>query len=46
MDGARGHGGGRPAGDPGLARALEELAFFTTDVKVLGVYPAARERGE
>ncbi|GAA4687335.1 prephenate dehydratase [Nocardioides nanhaiensis] len=26
--------------DPGLARALEELAFFTTDVKVLGVYPA------
>ena len=36
---------GHPA-DPGLARALEELAFFTTDVKVLGVYPAARERGE
>ncbi len=31
---------------PGVARALEELAFFTTDVKVLGVYPAARERGE
>ncbi|WP_193609772.1 prephenate dehydratase [Nocardioides lijunqiniae] len=26
--------------DPGLARALEELAFFTTEVKVLGVYPA------
>ncbi|MEV7429602.1 MULTISPECIES: prephenate dehydratase [unclassified Nocardioides] len=26
--------------DPGLARALEELAFFTTDIKVLGVYPA------
>jgi prephenate dehydratase len=26
--------------DPGLARALEELAFFTTDVKILGVYPA------
>lgn len=26
--------------DPGLARALEELRFFTTDVKVLGVYPA------
>jgi prephenate dehydratase len=21
-------------------RALEELAFFTTEVKVLGVYPA------
>ena len=29
---------GHPA-DPGVARALEELAFFTTDVKVLGVYP-------
>ena len=26
--------------DPALARALEELAFFTTDVKMLGVYPA------
>jgi prephenate dehydratase len=26
--------------DPGLKRALEELAFFTTDIKVLGVYPA------
>ncbi|MBJ7530473.1 MAG: prephenate dehydratase [Nocardioides sp.] len=26
--------------DPGLKRALEELAFFTTDVKILGVYPA------
>jgi prephenate dehydratase len=26
--------------DPGLKNALEELAFFTTDVKVLGVYPA------
>ncbi|HYH34049.1 MAG TPA: prephenate dehydratase [Nocardioides sp.] len=34
---------GHPA-DPGVARALEELAFFTTDVKVLGVYPAAPER--
>jgi prephenate dehydratase len=32
--------------DPGLANALEELEFFTTDVKILGVYPAAdfRER--
>jgi prephenate dehydratase len=30
---------GHPS-DPGVARALEELAFFTTDVKVLGVYPA------
>ena len=26
--------------DVGLARALEELRFFTTDVKILGVYPA------
>ncbi len=26
--------------EPGLARALEELAFFTTEVKILGVYPA------
>jgi prephenate dehydratase len=26
--------------DTGLKNALEELAFFTTDVKILGVYPA------
>jgi prephenate dehydratase len=26
--------------DVGVRRALEELAFFTTDVKILGVYPA------
>ena len=26
--------------DIGLKHALEELAFFTTDVKILGVYPA------
>jgi len=26
--------------DPPVARALEELRFFTTDVKILGVYPA------
>ncbi len=26
--------------EPGLARALEELTFFTTEVKILGVYPA------
>ncbi len=26
--------------DLGLRRALEELAFFTTDVKIMGVYPA------
>jgi prephenate dehydratase len=30
--------------DPALARALEELAFFTTDIKVLGVYPASPDR--
>ena len=30
--------------DLGVRRALEELAFFTTDVKILGVYPAAPER--
>jgi prephenate dehydratase len=30
---------GHPS-DIGLARALEELTFFTTEVKVLGVYPA------
>jgi prephenate dehydratase len=32
--------------DPGLKRALEELAFFTTDVKILGVYPADAFRSE
>jgi prephenate dehydratase len=26
--------------DVGVGRALEELEFFTTEVKVLGVYPA------
>ena len=26
--------------DPGVARALEELSFFTTEVKMMGVYPA------
>jgi prephenate dehydratase len=26
--------------DVPLERALEELTFFTTDVKILGVYPA------
>jgi prephenate dehydratase len=30
--------------EPGLKRALEELAFFTTDIKVLGVYPASPSR--
>jgi prephenate dehydratase len=31
--------------DPPVARALEELRYFTTEVRMLGVYPAARERG-
>jgi prephenate dehydratase len=31
--------------DPGLKRALEELSFFTTDVTVIGVYPADDFRG-
>ena len=26
--------------DPPLARALEELAFFSKEVRILGVYPA------
>jgi prephenate dehydratase len=26
--------------DAAVRNALEELAFFTTDVKILGVYPA------
>ena len=30
--------------DPPVARALEELGFFTTHVNVLGVYPADRRR--
>jgi len=30
--------------DPGVGRALEELTFFTTEVKILGVYPADPER--
>jgi prephenate dehydratase len=31
--------------DPGLKRALEELSFFTTEIKVIGVYPADPFRG-
>jgi len=31
--------------DAPVARALEELAYFTTHVTVLGVYPADRQRG-
>ncbi|MDR6174850.1 prephenate dehydratase [Nocardioides zeae] len=32
--------------DVGLARALEELQFFTHEVKILGVYPADPHRQE
>ncbi|GAB2776382.1 prephenate dehydratase [Nocardioides salsibiostraticola] len=35
---------GHPEDAP-LRRALEELSFFTTDVKILGVYPADAFRG-
>jgi prephenate dehydratase len=31
--------------DANVARALEELRYFTSEVTLLGVYPAARERG-
>jgi prephenate dehydratase len=31
--------------DPAVARALEELAYFTSSLEVLGVYPADRTRG-
>jgi len=31
-------------GDRNVALALEELRYFTTNVEILGVYPAARER--
>lgn len=30
--------------DPGVARALDELGFFTTELNILGVYPADRKR--
>jgi prephenate dehydratase len=32
--------------DPPVARALEELGFFSTEVHVLGAYPASRYRVE
>ena len=31
--------------DPNVALALEELQYFTSEVRILGVYPADRERG-
>jgi len=30
--------------DPGVRRAMEELAFFTSEIRVLGTYPAAYPR--
>jgi prephenate dehydratase len=36
---------GHPA-DPPVRRALEELEFFTTEVKILGVYPADEFRSQ
>ncbi|BDV40233.1 hypothetical protein DSM21852_34860 [Methylocystis bryophila] len=30
--------------EPALSRALEELRFFSREVEMLGVYPAARFR--
>jgi prephenate dehydratase len=30
--------------DPAVARALEELDYFTTETKILGVYPADPQR--
>jgi prephenate dehydratase len=32
--------------DPAVGRALEELAFFTNWVKIIGTYPRARDRAE
>jgi len=32
--------------DPALRRALEELEFFSKEVRILGVYPAHRFRVE
>lgn len=32
-------------GDPAVDRALEELAFFAKDLRILGTYPLERQRG-
>ena len=32
--------------DPPVARALEELAYFTTELRILGIYPADARRHE
>jgi prephenate dehydratase len=31
-------------GDAAVQRALDELNFFTTNIEILGVYPAAADR--
>ena len=31
--------------DEHVARALEELRYFTSDMNILGVYPSDRQRG-
>ncbi|MEM7319237.1 MAG: prephenate dehydratase, partial [Pseudomonadota bacterium] len=31
--------------DENVRLAMDELAYFTTNIEILGVYPAARERG-
>jgi prephenate dehydratase len=33
-------------GDPGLKLALEELAFFSKELRIIGVYPAHPFRRE
>ena len=32
--------------DPAVARALEELSFFSSELKILGAYPASPYRAE
>jgi prephenate dehydratase len=32
--------------DTSVRNALEELAFFTTDIKILGIYPASPFRAD
>ena len=32
--------------DPPVARALEELSYFCTELKILGAYPASSYRAE
>jgi prephenate dehydratase len=32
--------------DPPVARALEELSYFCTELKILGAYPASQYRAE